>query len=62
MTYKGIRIEPLPANADSMTSRYSAVVGPETFRGTLLEVKERIDFALWQNERLKLLDAAEYWR
>jgi hypothetical protein len=62
MTYKGIRIEPLAAGADSASSRYSAVVGTETFRGTLLEVKERIDFALWQKERLDLLDAAEQWR
>ena len=62
MTYKGIRIEPLPASAESLTSRFSAVVGTETFRGTLLEVKERIDFVLWQKERLNLLEAAEQWR
>jgi hypothetical protein len=62
MTYKGIRVEPLAASADSMTSRYSAVVGAETFCGTLLEVKERIDFALWRKERLNLLDAVEQWR
>ena len=62
MTYKGIRIETVSEGADRTTSRCMAIVGSETYRGTLAEVKEQIDAALRRKTRLEMLDSVEQWR